>query len=335
MKRALVSVILALAIVNSYQCRTMRRAAAQTCFEGRKMECAAAPGTGLRNSLRFGLNYELLREFGSAHRCEMDIVTVHDSISLCDSLLKGIYDIAILKGDDTLAVGGIRKHPGADGSFIWATRNRGHYNSLEFDRWLAWAGHEDEDFMQMAEIFGSPFNPAKRAEAGLKSRHLSPYDDLIRKYARTIGWNWKMLAALIYSESKFTINNVSPRGAVGLMQVMPSAMEKFGCTDPMDPEENIRTGTALIDAIQTKYLGGQEMDVDEREKFVLASYNAGAHRIAQCRSLASENGLDDTKWENAVRMMDRIEGFDGGETVRYVDYVLSIYDAFCTICPWK
>ena len=74
----------------------------------------------------------------------------------------------------------------------------------------------------------------KRAAKGVTSDRVSPYDELIKKYAKELGWDWRMLAAVVYQESKFSINSVSHRGAVGLMQVMPQTGLYYGVEDLTD-----------------------------------------------------------------------------------------------------
>ena len=59
-------------------------------------------------------------------------------------------------------------------------------------------------------------------------REISHYDDLFRKYAKEIGWDWRLLASLAYTESNFNPNVVSWAGAKGLMQLMPATAHAMG-----------------------------------------------------------------------------------------------------------
>ena len=69
---------------------------------------------------------------------------------------------------------------------------------------------------------------------------ISPYDSLFRTYADTIGWDWKMLAAVAYVESKFDTAATSAVGAMGLMQMMPQTARAMGIPEGMerDPDES-------------------------------------------------------------------------------------------------
>ncbi len=57
---------------------------------------------------------------------------------------------------------------------------------------------------------------------------VSPFDDIIRSYSDSIGWDWRLVASLIYQESRFNPSVISPVGAYGLMQVMPETGRYFG-----------------------------------------------------------------------------------------------------------
>ena len=104
----------------------------------------------------------------------------------------------------------------------------------------------------------------------MTTRTISPYDDLIREYARELGWDWRMLAAVIYQESKFSINSRSSRGARGLMQVMPQTGSIYGVEDLMNPEQNIYAGTSHLRRLQ-KMFSKYDLPHDELIKFTLAA----------------------------------------------------------------
>lgn len=318
---------------SSYKSLSHSEASVSDTFRSNDMKCGVVLGRGLKGSLDYGMNYELIQRFGRAHGCEVSVRAMNAGTDVYDSLRTGRIDIAVLSPDDTAAVNGICKHISPDGSYVWASLRRDEIKCLTLDNWLAYASGEDGDLMQMRQMFSSPYNPHRRAATGIKSRYISPYDKLIKQYAKTVGWDWKMLAALIYTESKFTINNVSARGAVGLMQVMPNTAKRYGTTDLMDPEENIKAGTAYIDAIQRKYLSDPAFSAKEMEKMVLACFNAGVGRITECRRICSGMGLDNKVWDNIVKAMPLCSNFKGRETCAYVDNVLSVYDAFNRICP--
>ena len=154
-----------------------------------------------------------------------------------------------------------------------------------------------------------------------------------------------MLAAVIYQESRFSINTRSSRGATGLMQVMPSTAEHYEVMDLLDPEQNIKAGTAHLKRLQRMFRGS-DISSEEQIKFVLAAYNAGEGRIEDCRKFAAMQNLDSTRWEEIVKAIPEMSNevlldraglkfgkFNGSETISYVDNIISIYNTFCTVCP--
>ena len=129
---------------------------------------------------------------------------------------------------------------------------------------------------------------------------ISVYDDLFRKYAKQIGWDWRLLASLAYTESNFDPNVTSWAGAKGLMQLMPATSRAMGVPagKENDPEESIRAGVKLIAALQQIFK--KVDDPAEQVKFVLAAYNAGAGHVTDAIALARKYGRDPYVWEHNV-----------------------------------
>jgi membrane-bound lytic murein transglycosylase F len=202
------------------------------------------------------------------------------------------------------------------------------------------------EFEQIKRTYTScKYDPIKRADKGIVSKTLSPYDDVIRKYAAELGWDWRMLAAVVYQESKFSINSRSHRGAQGLMQVMPQTAKHYQVEDLLDPDQNLKAGTSHLKRLQRLYIK-QDLEPMELIKFTLAAYNAGEGRVADCRSFAAKQQVDSTKWDEIVKIIPlmredsiledesvKLGKFQGHETIAYIDNVMALYDAFCRICP--
>ncbi len=143
-------------------------------------------------------------------------------------------------------------------------------------------------------------NIAKRATiAEKKVGMISPYDDIIKKYSSQIGWDWRLLASLIYQESRFYPDTVAWSGAFGLMQMMPGTAEHYGIDSLSSPEDQIRAGVEFIAALE-KQLTDRTENTAERTKFVLAAYNAGIAHIYDARRLAEKYNKNPNIWDDNV-----------------------------------
>ena len=98
-----------------------------------------------------------------------------------------------------------------------------------------------------------------------------PYRDLIAKYCQQYQMDWKLVAAVIQVESNFNPNAVSPKGAKGLMQLMPTTQKELGVGNPFVPDENIRGGVQYLKRLLDAFQGDLEL--------TLAAYNAGIGRV--------------------------------------------------------
>lgn len=128
---------------------------------------------------------------------------------------------------------------------------------------------------------------------------LSPYDDEIKEAADIIGWDWRMLASLVYQESEFKPNVRSWVGAYGLMQLMPSVMEELGLDTNANPGQHLVAGVKHLISID-KQIPVEIVDSTERVKFLLASYNCGLGHILDARRLAEKYNKDPNIWTNNV-----------------------------------
>jgi len=96
-------------------------------------------------------------------------------------------------------------------------------------------------------------------------------DHLIRTHATNFAIDPYLVFLVIEQESHFHPRALSPKGARGLMQLMPGTARRFGVARPFDPAENIRGGTQYLKQLLTMFNG--------RVDLALASYNAGEGRV--------------------------------------------------------
>ncbi|GAB4299610.1 MAG: transporter substrate-binding domain-containing protein [Marinilabiliales bacterium] len=128
---------------------------------------------------------------------------------------------------------------------------------------------------------------------------LSEFDEIIKTYSKGIGWDWRLVASLIYQESRFNPNSVSWSGATGLMQLMPYTAERFGVTNLFNPEQNIIAGTKYLKYLEDNICSDIK-DKNEKIKFILAAYNIGPGHVIDARALAEKYGVDNTIWTDHV-----------------------------------
>lgn len=159
-----------------------------------------------------------------------------------------------------------------------------------------------------------------------KERRLSRYDFLLKKYAQRIDMDWRLLASIVYHESKFDEQALSPLGAKGLMQLMDVAALHFGepHADLFDPETSIRLGTMLLEELLEKY-AREGVDPSDVLRFALASYNVGGGSLARRRAVADSLGLDRNVWADVARVFD----LDDHSTPAYIVAVEATYERYC------
>ena len=135
----------------------------------------------------------------------------------------------------------------------------------------------------------------------INNNRISEFDPLIQKYADKIGWDWRLLASLVYQESRFEPRATSWASAEGLMQIMPATAQELGVIDRSDPEQSLRGGTMYLDQLYRNFK--EVPDSLERIKFTMASFNAGLGHLEDARRLAAERGLNPNVWDDNVAEM--------------------------------
>ena len=213
----------------------------------------------------------------------------------------------------------------------WAIANHDGDSSLllALNGWID--GFEQRNLNRILAKYvnkGNVFSPRKPA-----GDHISPFDGIIKKTAKEIGWDWRLLASLIYQESRFKLDLESEKGAFGLMQLMPVVMERYGIDYDATPEQQLHAAGQLITYLD-KCLDNKVADSTERVKFVLAAYNAGLGHVYDAQRLALKYGAAPDVWDNNVDyyILNKSKyhndtcchsGFlRGTETYRFVEEVL-------------
>ena len=149
-----------------------------------------------------------------------------------------------------------------------------------------------------------------------------------KQYAAQYNFDYIMVAAQAYQESMLNQSLVSPRGAVGVMQVMPqyAAANPINIKNVRDPESNIHAGTKMLAQITQAYFNDPGIDQVNKTLFTFAAYNAGPNRIVRLRQEAKDEGLDPNKWFGNVELVAAKD--IGQETVQYVSNIYKYYVAY-------
>lgn len=225
----------------------------------------------------------------------------------------------------------------------WATRINAPQLLETVNAWIQGMKKQTDYYVIYNKYFKSPKASLRRVRStysSLSSDRISPYDDIIREVADSLGWDWRLLAAQVYQESRFDARAESWAGAIGLMQLLPETGELYGVEDMYDPVQSLQAGAAYLswlDEIWAKYVPNYE----ERIKFVLASYNAGQGHVLDARRLALKFGRNPASWEDVSYFLlkkSEPEFYNdpvvesgycrGSEPVNYVEEVLSRYERY-------
>jgi membrane-bound lytic murein transglycosylase F len=228
----------------------------------------------------------------------------------------------------------------------WAVRKGSNDLLIEINKWLEGFKRSKEATLTYNKYFKNPWIGRANIEDyhRLKRGGISDYDEFIKLQSNILGWDWRLLASLIFQESGFDQNTRSWAGAYGMMQLMPATAKKFGVDSLSSPQANIEAGVKFL-----KYLDDQFEDIvtdeNERHKFVLASYNVGIAHVYDAMRLAEKYNKDPAVWTNNVDSFmlfksnpqyysDSVVYYGyarGSETYNFVNKVLEKFNQYKTI----
>lgn len=182
----------------------------------------------------------------------------------------------------------------------WAVRKTSPQLAAAADKWHRENINSPEFRASARRYFELAKRPSHGSILSVKDGKISHYDDLFRRYAKEIGWDWRLLASLAYTESNFNPNVVSWAGAKGLMQLMPATSRVMGVPPgkEQDPEESIKAAVKYIANMQRTF--SKVKDKEEQAKFILAAYNCGIGHVTDAMALAEKYGRNRYLWEHHV-----------------------------------
>jgi membrane-bound lytic murein transglycosylase F len=174
---------------------------------------------------------------------------------------------------------------------------------------------------------------------------ISPYDDIFRRVCRRHHLDWRLMSAIAYCESRFDAQARSPRGAVGIMQVMPHIAKHWDVMEQelLDPAINIDVACRLYKSMQKQLRFAKTVSEYDRAAFTVASYNCGASRVIDARNLTEyyENSKHDWTMVRDYMLLLTEEEFYNHEaviagrfrephiTIAYTNKVMDRYENYC------
>lgn len=232
--------------------------------------------------------------------------------------------------------------------------------SISFDQRASWAVRKDSPELaeaankwhkenmtspaytaSMKKYFEISKSPPHSPILSLREGKISHFDELFKKYASEIGWDWRLLASLAYTESNFDTTAVSWAGARGLMQLMPATARAMGVPEgkEQNPEESVK---AAVKYINTTARSFSSVPPEERLNFVLASYNSGIGHVLDAMALAEKYGKDKYVWKDNVEKYILLKSneeyftdpvckngyFRGIETYNFVRDIMGRYETY-------
>lgn len=223
----------------------------------------------------------------------------------------------------------------------WLIRKESAAFKAKIESWL-----QDPFTQRLNELLAqkyyerSPYFASRRVR--IPKGAISPYDHYFKKFADEINWDWRLLAALAFHESRFDSAQVSRMGASGLMQLMPRTAANFGLerANILNPEKNIEAGVQYIKSLNMTFRKIENKD--ERIKFILASYNSGPAHVFDAIALTQKYGKNPQIWFNNVEYYfekkndpdfynDPVVKYGkirGRETLSFVPNVLNTYERY-------
>lgn len=255
--------------------------------------------------------YNRLKELSDSNGINMDVRILPDDRGIDDiieAVANGEIDYTIANKDIALVNKSyfenldVNTSAGKPQPLHWAVRNNSPDLLESINYWIT--NFEKEKLY--SALYFKYFSEDKNIQfgyddnAGLQQGMISHFDEIIQRNAKRINWDWRLVAAVIYQESKFNPNARSWCGAQGLMQLMPGTARQVGVygNQAYNPASNIQGGTNYLKQLEKTW--ANISDYTQRVKFILASYNAGPGHVMDAARLAEKNGYPKDKWDGSV-----------------------------------
>lgn len=267
---------------------------------------------------------------------------------LIDQVVKG--QIKWTVADQNIAMANATYYEGLDiswkisdeGKVAWVVRENSPFLLEKLNEWML-----DKQKRFIPDLYSKYFRNSKNSYfrntspfSSLAGNQISQFDDIIKYGAEQLGWDWRLLASLVYKESRFDTTATSYAGATGLLQLMPVTLERFGVENPHDPIESLTGGVRYLRYLDKFWLE-RVPETNERIKYILASYNIGHGHVEDAWRLAMKYGRNTQSWVAVSEFLELKSdpkyyndpivksGFAKGHlAVNYVKDIMSIFDSY-------
>jgi len=217
----------------------------------------------------------------------------------------------------------------SEGKIAWAIRKNSPELMAELNAFVATHRIGTTFGNILRNTFFKQDKIVKRAYAPSDVERFQTLVAIFRKYGGSYSFDYLMLMAQGYQESQLDQSRRSPRGAVGVMQMLPStAKDKvIGISGiDKDADRNVEAGAKYLRHLIDVYIDDEGLDAKDRQLFAFAAYNAGPGNLRKFRDKAKAMGLDPNVWFGNVE--NAASEIVGRETVQYVSNIYKYYVAY-------
>lgn len=207
---------------------------------------------------------------------------------------------------------------GDDDELVWAFPKRaGDLLVQQANHFLA-AAEKDGTLRQLKDRYFGAIDRLQEADrsgflARIKTR-LPQYLPQFKRAQAMTGYDWRLLAALAYQESKWENAATSPTGVRGLMMLTGDTADRLGVRNRLDPYESIMGGARYLDMLRDELPAS--IPEPDRTWMAIASYNVGPAQIMQARKLAKSSGLNPDSWVDIKKTLPQLRQTKSGVKIR-------------------
>ncbi|PWU02587.1 MAG: lytic transglycosylase F [Bacteroidetes bacterium] len=175
----------------------------------------------------------------------------------------------------------------------------------------------------------------KNAQSKEALANLNRYKASFQHYGKAFSIDWLLLSAQAFQESQLNQQTVSHKGAVGVMQLLPStaAQPPINISNIRTADNNIHAGVKYMRYLLDQYNAKDQMDSLNEQLIALAAYNCGPGNVRKLRREAIERGLNPNIWFDNVEIL--AAHHIGRETVQYVSNIYVYYRSYQALQRYK